>query len=77
MKASKRRARQRKQIKQGKSQSQSVVAAAFSELEEAFFREGAALSAVGSNNSIAVETFADLEDTKPRQRPSLWRRLFA
>lgn len=74
MKASKRRARARKQIK-SKPQSHSVVAAAFSELEEAFFREGAALSVAGSNTSI--ETFADLEDTRPRRRPSLWRRLFS
>ena len=75
MKASKRRARARKQIKHIKSQTQNVVAAAFSEVEEAFFREGAALSTVGSNSSI--ETFADLEDTRPRRRPSLLRRLFS
>ena len=59
MKASKRRARARKQIKHVKSQGQSVVAAAFSDFEEAFFREGAALSAAGSNG--AIETFADLD----------------
>jgi hypothetical protein len=67
MKASKRRARAKKQ-----SKNKIAMPAAFSELEEAFFREGAQLSVASSG---PMESFADLEDSRPR--PSLWRRLFA
>jgi len=42
---------------------------AFTDDEEAFFREGAELSAASS------EAFAELDDG-PVRRPSLWRRLF-
>jgi len=68
MKASKRRARTRNQ---SKAQNK-IMPAAFSELEEAFFREGAELSAASSGQA---EAFAELEESRPR--PSLWRRLFA
>ena len=68
MKASKRSARTKKQ---SKSQNK-IMPAAFSEVEEAFFLEGAQLSAASSGQA---ESFADLEESRPR--PSLWRRLFA
>ena len=72
MKASKRRARAKKQ---SLKKIEVAAVAAFSELEEAFFREGAALSVASSGSMEAsTETFADLEDSRPR--PSLWRRLF-
>ncbi|MBA3541095.1 MAG: hypothetical protein H0T79_15900 [Deltaproteobacteria bacterium] len=78
MKASKRRARARTKSKSPKltSTEPQRMAPAFSEAEEAFFREGLALSAAPA--AMAVESFADLEDHRRRpSRPSLWSRLFA
>ncbi|MBA3392531.1 MAG: hypothetical protein H0T89_07805 [Deltaproteobacteria bacterium] len=77
MKASKRRARERRKSKQAPLTRN--VEAAFSPVEEAFFREGAALCAASSSDTSSadtVERFADLDDPR-RVRPSLWQRLFA
>lgn len=75
MKASKRRARARRSSKSAaQPQPQPIVQPDFSEVEEAFFQEGAALSAAASSD--ALDTFADL-DARRGPPPSLWRRLFA
>ncbi len=70
MKASKRRARAKKSTQ--KSQSNPTVQAAFSDAEEAFFQEGAALSTAIHER----ESFADL-DTGIVRKPGFLRRLFS
>jgi hypothetical protein len=70
MKASKRRARARANSKSPTIPT--TIESAFSESEEAFFREGAALAAAASSERL--EVFADLEDAAPRP-PGLWRRI--
>jgi len=66
MKASKRRARARKQSRRQPK----IEMAAFTDVEEAFFREGAALAS-------ATSTPLDFSELEEPRRPSLWRRLFA
>ncbi|MDQ3366215.1 MAG: hypothetical protein M3680_12380 [Myxococcota bacterium] len=76
MKASKRRDRAGRKSKQALKQRPAgpvIVQPAFSADEEAFFREGAELSAASSQT---LESFADL-DAGHVARPSLWRRFFA